>query len=257
MKRSVSSYKNQTPAWLKILTSPKLTLMLGIIAFTSVVLYQRYIGQQLAPPAAQKRGTPVIREPIPKEELVGPFRDGGPTFAKSFFKEGDLFISLGQGKELRWGILKRKGGELLIYRPNSEALPLLRWLNSASGGRFAIYREPRKSGEGGGIGQFGKEGESGGVGRTDGVGRVPATRPSSRASAETAVTSRPASVGILRRFRGGAGVELMEVRFLLSRYPSLKESSGRGSTDTVRRILMRAVERAHFSDLRERELNNN
>jgi hypothetical protein len=134
--------KAERSAIMHIISSPKLTLVLGIVAFFSIVYYKVYI----APPEKKtdtslqpaERITAANIPIVNEDDILGRTRPNGPLLSRSFFRTGDLAI-IGSAQNRKWGIIHKTTQGIKVVHPQIPEQDLLKWLVQHDG-RFALYR---------------------------------------------------------------------------------------------------------------------
>gem|GEM_PF-2515645 len=138
-RRFTREPKKPTSALMRILGSPKTTLVLGLLAFTSILFYKHFIlSKDIGTP--KKTVQEIIHEKSlfdPKKEL-GRARDGGMLLTAESVDTGDLLIRQHEGR-LEIAVVARRNADFFVLRPASPITPLMTWLRQGDG-YFALYR---------------------------------------------------------------------------------------------------------------------
>ena len=132
--------KHQSPI-MRILSSPKTTLVLGLFAFASIFFYKRFILSKDIPPPEKTVEDIAKEKPLfASKDALGRAREGGILLTNSFFDSGDLILR--QNRErLEIAVIARRAGQPFVMRPRTQGIPVMTWLRETDG-RFALFRLP-------------------------------------------------------------------------------------------------------------------
>jgi hypothetical protein len=132
--------KHQSPI-MRILSSPKTTLVLGLFAFASIFFYKRFILSKDIPPPEKTVEDIAKEKPLfASKDALGRAREGGILLTKSFFDSGDLILRQNRDR-LEIAVIARRAGQPFVMRPRAQGIHVMTWLRETDG-RFALFRLP-------------------------------------------------------------------------------------------------------------------
>ncbi len=126
---------------MRILSSPKTTLVLGLFAFGSILFYKQFIlSKDIGLP--KKTVQDIIQEKslFDEKKKLGRARDGGMLLTAESVDTGDILIRQHNGR-LDLAVVAKRNADFLVLRPASAITPLMTWLRQGDG-YFALYRLP-------------------------------------------------------------------------------------------------------------------
>lgn len=138
-RRRPKRIKRERSAVMRILGSTKLTLVLGTIAFASILYYKFFVYK---PPKKKKpkkaKAVHVadlsLRDP---KGTLGRTRPFGPKLMEGLFRRGDLLLRV-HNKKLELGVVQRSKTSITVLSQGKSTL-LMPWLK-AYGGHYAHFR---------------------------------------------------------------------------------------------------------------------
>jgi hypothetical protein len=134
----------QKSGLMRLLGSTKITPILGLAAFLSILYYKNNSAKREANKKQVLRSQVDREAPVfTKREVIGKLREGGPVLTKSFFGQGDLIVRKHKGT-LELAVIHKTKQDVKVWTTPGRTSPLSAWLKEADG-RLALYRVKIKS----------------------------------------------------------------------------------------------------------------